>query len=111
MIQDFSSVFVGKQAVRVKAVSLRDHSMLRNVVGMVVTLALVSGVVSCMVFGWLIKSGLSELEAKQSVKIELIKEQQKLYERRNVMSARDRVEIAAAGLGLYAPEKGQTLHL
>jgi len=111
MIRDYSCVFDGEQRVKIRAVSFRDHRMLRKVLGIVLTCALLIGLISCLIFGVFIRSGLKELETKQSVKLNLIKDQQRLYEQRSVLLDRGKIELAAANLGLYSPEKKQVHHL
>jgi len=111
MIQDYSCVFDGKQQVKIRAVSFRDHRVLRKVSGAVLTCTLLIGLISCLIFGVLIQSGLKDLEAKQTVKLKLIKEQQTLYAQRSALLDRSRIELVAANLGLYSPQKKQVHHL
>lgn len=111
MIQDFSGVFEGKQAVNVRSVSFRRHNMFRKVAGAILTGVLVIGVISCLIFGLLIKSGLKELALKQSVKLELINNQQKLYAQRNALLEKDKIVLAAAEMGLYSPKGKQVRRL
>ena len=111
MIQDFSIAFDGKQRVEIRAVSFRKQRTFRKLAGIVLTSALVIGLVSCLIFGMLIRSGLKELDVKQSVKLKLIKDQQRLYEQRSALLDKDKIELAAANLGLYSPHKKQVHRL
>ena len=111
MIQDFSVVFEGKQRVRVKTVSFRQQFLNRKVAGIILAGSLIIGLVSSTIFGLLIKSGLKDLDAQQSVKLQLIKEQQKLYSKRSELLKKDTIELAAADLGLYSPKKKQIRRL
>nr|MBF0223763.1 hypothetical protein [Desulfobulbaceae bacterium] len=111
MIQDFSSIFEGKQTIDVRTVSFRRNTTFRKVAGAVLTTVLVIGVISCLVFGLLIKSGLKELALKQTVKLELIIDQQRLYAQRNMLLEKDKIVLAAAGMGLHSPKGKQVRQL
>ena len=111
MIQDFSSTFDGKQAVRVRAVGFSENGQLKRVVGVVLTCAVVAGMTACVVFSFLIRSSLAELADRQVAKLELIREQQGLHERRNELLSRDNIVLSARTIGLYEPGKRQVRHL
>jgi len=107
MIHDFVNTFEERQAVKVRAVPIGSSRRARHLVGMVATGAMVLGVVGSLTFCLLIRSGLKELAAMQETKIELMKKQQTLYAERKVLMSGERIEAAAAEIGLHVPGKGQ----
>lgn len=111
MIQDFSTVFVGKQTVRVKVVPILGNTVAKKILGAVLSGALVIGIVASLAFCLLIRSGLKELAAQNTIKLEMMKEQQGLYAQRNVLLDQKTLARTAGKLGLYAPESHQLRHL
>lgn len=56
---------------------------------------------------WAVRSGLDELAAHQQRRHELLEHNRELTERRDQLLARERIEEAAAELGLFPPREGQ----
>ncbi len=111
MIQDYINTFEDRQTVKIKPLSFKGSRLLRKNVGVLLTGAMVVGLSVCLVFGFLIRSGLNDLARIQVSKIELIKAQQSLYEKRQVLLDRDRIESSVKDFGLLNPIKGQIRHL
>lgn len=111
MIQDFANTFDGKQTIRVKPVWARNKDKSRKIVGIILTGAMLVGLLACVVFGLLIKSGLDELAQQKMVKLELIKQQQGLYEQRNDLLTQKNIEKVAGVIGLFTPSTVQVQRL
>ena len=111
MIQDFSTVFVGKQAVRVREVPIRGNAAVKKIIGKVLAGALLAGVAASLTFGLLIRSGLNELAAQNTIKFEMMREQQGFYTQRNVLLDQKALARTAGKLGLYVPDSAQVRHL
>jgi len=111
MIQDFSSVFVGKQAVRVRTMPVKGNAMAKKFIGALLAGALLVGIVAALTFGLLIRSGMKELAAQNIVKLEMMKEQQGLYTQRNDLLDQETLSRTAGKLGLYVPEGRQLRRL
>jgi hypothetical protein len=111
MIQDFSTVFVSKQAVRVRAVPIRGNAVAKKIIGMVLAGALLAGVLASLTFCLLIRSGLNELAAQNTIKFEMMKENQGLYTQRKVLLDQKALAQTAGKLGLYTPDSHQIRHI
>ncbi len=116
MIQDFASVFVGrqavrKQAVRFRAVPVRDNVMGRKIIGAVLTGALLTAIATSIIFCLLIRSGLNELATQTAVKAEIVKKQQGIYAQREALLDQNTLVRTAGKLGLYVPESHQIRNL
>lgn len=111
MIQDFSNVFVGRQMVRVRQVPVRGNDMVKKAIGMVVAGSLVVGVAAALTFCVLIRSGLSEMAAQSTLKLEVEREQQELAVQRKALLDQSTLARTAGKLGLYTPEDAQVRHL
>ena len=111
MIQDFSTVFVGKQAVRSRAIPIRGNAAAKKVIGTMLAGAMLTTMAVALTFGLLIRSGLRELAAQDTVKLELMKEQQGLYSQRTSLLDQETLTRTAGKLGLYLPESHQLRRL
>ncbi len=111
MIQDFAGVFVGRQAVRVRAIPIRDNAVGRKIIGVVLTGAVLTGIATSILFGLLIRSASNELAVQIAAKSEMVKVQNGLYARRNALLDQNTLVHAAGKLGLYAPERRQIRRL
>ena len=111
MIQDFSTVFVGKQAVRVKTAPSRGNAMAKKVIGWAMAGALLTGAVAALTFCLLIRSGMKDFAAQNAIKLELMKEQQGLYSQRTGLLDQETLTKTAGKLGLYIPESRQLRRL
>jgi len=69
-------------------------------------LALIAGGAGLWV-AWAVRSGLDELAAHQQRRHEMLEQNRELAERRDQLLARERIEEAAAKLGLFPPREGQ----
>ncbi len=113
MTKDFSGIFVGKQEVKGRLLSSKIESVgfLTKSVGVAIvgiTLCAFSGT---MIMGWLIKSGLDDLDLKQGMRHELVKEQKDLVLKKQELLAMDNIEMVAGGLGLYPVGSAQVRQL
>jgi len=111
MIQDFSNTFDGKQAVIVRSVHIGSSRMLKKAIGAVLVGAMFAGLASSVAFAFLIRSELNNLAVQQTVKIELLKTRQGLYQQRKKLLTKDNVARMAGRLGLYSPIKRQVRRL
>lgn len=111
MIQDFSTVFVGKQAVRVKAVPIRGNAAVKRIIAMVLGGAMLAGVTVSLTFCLLIRSGQNELASRNSIKFEMMRENRGLYTQRKVLLDQKALARTAGKLGLYAPASRQIRHI
>ena len=111
MIQDFSIVFVDKQAVRARAVPIRGQAVARKLIWAVLAGVLLLGMGAFLTFGLLVRSGLKELAAQNSVRVEMIREQKGLLTQRNDLLDQDTLTRSAGKLGLFLPESRQLRRL
>lgn len=111
MIQDFAHSFDGKQSIHFKVARSRTDDKSRKVVGIVLTCAMLIGLLACIIFGLLIRSGLAELSQKKVVKVELIRQQQELFAQRNELLTQKNIEKVAGVMGLFTPSTRQVKQL
>lgn len=111
MIQDFSTIFVGKQSVRVRAIPIRGNALAKRIIGITLVGSLLTAVVASLTFCLLIRSGLKEVAAQNTVKLELIKVQQGLYSQRTNLLDEETLARTAGKLGLYLPDSRQVRRL
>jgi hypothetical protein len=111
MIQDFSTVFVGKQAVRVRAIPIRGNALAKRIIGTVLAGSMLTAVMATLTFCLLIRSGLTEVAAQNTIKLELMKEQQGLYSQRSNLLDQETLARTAGTLGLYLPNNRQLRRL
>lgn len=111
MIQDFAGVFVGRQAVRVRAIPIRENSAGKKIIGTVLTGATLTVMAASLVFCLLIRSARTELAAQNAVKAEMVKVQQELSAERNALLDQAALVSSAGKLGLYIPERRQIRRL
>ncbi len=107
MIQDFVNTFDGKQTVKAQPVRIRCDDKSRKMVGAVLTCAMLIGMLACVIFSLLIRSGLDELSEIKVVKFELMQQQQGFYEQRNDLLTQKNIEKVAGVMGLFAPSTRQ----
>lgn len=113
MIRDYSSRFPSvvrdKQKVWGKRpIGSKGNGKVTKIIGLVVTMAMITGVAMSFWFGWLVKNGLDELASSQAKRQELQTLNGKLIARRDQLLSRDKIEAAAKQLGLYPPSAEQT---
>ncbi len=111
-MMDFSKRYskVGKKRQRVAPKRYRNSensSGLWKVAGFILSLAVVAAIIASFWFGRLIDEALAELAAAGSVKKDLAGIHVVLREERDGLMAEERLEVAAAKLGLQPPEPKQ----
>ena len=111
MIQDFAGVFVGRQAVRVRAIPIRESVAGKKISRMLLAGAILSVLASSLVFSLLIHSVRKDLAVRTEVRIEMEKTQQGLAAQRNALLDQTALVRAAGKLGLYVPDGRQVRHL
>jgi hypothetical protein len=111
MIQDFSTVFVGKQAVRGRATPIRGNAAAKKIISTVLAGALLTAAAASLTFCLLIRSGVKEVAAQNTIKLELMKEQQGLYSQRTSLLDQETLTRTAGTLGLYLPDNRQLRRL
>ena len=111
MIQDFAGVFVGRQSVRVRAIPIRESVAGKKIIPIMLTGAILSVIVSSLVFSLLMHSVRNELAVQTGVKIEMEKTQQGLNAQRNAMLDQTALVRSAGKLGLYVPDGRQVRRL
>lgn len=81
--------------------------VLFNVLGVTLLVLALVAVSSGLWVAWAVRSSLGELEVAQHRQAELRQERRELSQQRDELQSRERIEAAAAELGLYPPRADQ----
>ena len=112
MIQDYSRRYSsagGRQKVRRRdrVMVSGDSGLLWKAVGVLVVVAMLVGVGASLWLGWQIDSGLDELGSAQELHREESLRNNTLLVGRDGLHSREKIEVAAAALGLFPPTTRQ----
>lgn len=75
--------------------------------GVLITVVMLAGLGVSIWFGWAVRTGLGELQKENKTRQELSKLHEKLATQRQALMKEDRIEAAAAKLGLFPPRRQQ----
>ena len=112
MIQDYSRRYssgVGRQNVRRRDRGMvsADSGFVWKAVGVLAVVALIVGVGASLWLGWQIDSGLNELGSTRELRQEEGLRNKTLLVGRDGLHSQEKIEVAAAALGLYPPTTRQ----
>ena len=112
MMQDYSKRYSplvgGKQKVGGRDIGTTDGGgRLWKASGMIISIAMVLGVVASFWFGWLINNGLNELSRSEETRVELTNINNNLMAKRDQLLVSERIEEKGKKIGLYPPTSSQ----
>ena len=106
--QRYSLASGGKQRVAGRrSPKVRPPQWMLKFVGVVVTLAMVSGMATSLFLGWAIRNGLDELSQSKSAFQEYSRLNQNLIAQRDDLSSQERVAAVVEKMGLRSPSPDQ----
>ena len=99
---------VRNQKIRGKRSDKPGRLWLWKLVGVVVTIAMISGVTGTFFVGLKIRDGLEELLCCQQTRTDIKEVNKALYSQKKNLTSKEHIEaLAAVKLGLYAPSAGK----
>jgi len=108
MKRDYASRYSGFRRQRSQAAGRSaGESMLNKAMGVLVTVMMLAGIAVSIWFGWAVRSGLDELHRETMARQELSQLHDKLVAEQQRLRKEERIEAAAAGLGLFPPRRQQ----
>lgn len=106
----YSGVTVSRQRVSGKRPRGRNGGRLWKTVGVVITVAMISGVIASVGFGMALRNGLSQLADSRKENAQLYAQNRVLLDRRDQLEKKERILKAAAEIGLFPPNPDQVRH-
>jgi hypothetical protein len=113
-MKDYSHRYSGRTSSRQNVYGKRpggkNGGRLWKTIGVVVTVAMISGVMASVGFGVALRNGLSQLADSRKENSQLYAQNRVLLDRRDQLEKEERILKAAAEIGLFPPNPDQVRH-